>query len=106
MRSPLTGTDVETTALARTFFLGLLEPGEQADVLAAIITRTEQDLRNLQVLARRLDAVGSAADPVFRHQRATLDYGIGAHEFALEWFRGHASAAAGQRRAVPPSSIR
>lgn len=93
MRSPLTASDAETTALARTFFLGLVEPADQAAALAAIIARMEEDLQRLSTFALHLDAleVPPEAQPIFVHQRATLDYGIGAHEFALAWFRRHAA---------------
>ena len=92
MRSPLTVADAETTALARTFFLGLVEPADQTATLAAIIARLDEDLQRLRAFAQDLDAleVPIEAQPIFVHQRATLDYGIGAHEFALAWFRRHA----------------
>ena len=90
---PMTASDAETTALARTFFLGLVGPADQAAALAAIIVRMEEDLQRLSTFALHLDAleVPPEAQPIFIHQRATLDYGIGAHEFALAWFRRHAA---------------
>jgi DNA-binding PadR family transcriptional regulator len=93
MRSPLTASDAETTALARTFFLGLVKPADQTAALAAIIARMEEDLQRLSTFAQHLDAleVPPEVQPIFIHQRATLDYGIGAHEFALAWFRRHAA---------------
>jgi DNA-binding PadR family transcriptional regulator len=91
MVAPVAGTDAETTALARTFFLGLLPPDERGAVLRAIIERVEGDLAELRAVAAHLDTLELPAEArdIFTHQRATLDYGIGSHEFALSWFRAH-----------------
>lgn len=93
MASPLTATDAETEALARTFFLGLVGSEAQTAALGAVVTRLDQDLGRLRTLADHLDTLDLPADaqPIFKHQRATLDYGIEAHELALAWFRRHAA---------------
>lgn len=89
MTGPMTGPDAEAAALPRLFFLGLLEPKERGDVLTRIEARIEQDLAALETLDERLDSVEvpeGYAD-VAAYQRATLDYGIAASRFALDWFR-------------------
>ncbi|WP_203581190.1 PadR family transcriptional regulator [Microbacterium hibisci] len=88
MLSPVTGGDVETTVLARTFFLGLLtDPAERRQALTAIRARVEADLAELEEVARRVDAGEIPAEfaDVFAFQRATLDYGIRSNRLALTW---------------------
>ncbi|GAB2487087.1 PadR family transcriptional regulator [Nocardiopsis aegyptia] len=86
-----TGTDLETAALSRLYFLGLLEPAERGPVLRHILARAESDLAVLSTLDARLDTVEPSEEDrdVFVHQRATLDYGIAAQRFMLDWFRDH-----------------
>jgi DNA-binding PadR family transcriptional regulator len=85
------GPDLETAALARLYFLGLLEPAERAPVLHRITGRIEADLAALTALDARLDTADLPEEhrDVAAHQRAALDYGIAAHRFMLDWFRGH-----------------
>ena len=92
MMGPVTGPDAEAAALPRLFFLGLLEPAERRDVLPRITARIEKDLAQLEALDERLDTeeVPEGFDDVAAYQRATLDYGIAGHRFALDWFREHA----------------
>jgi DNA-binding PadR family transcriptional regulator len=88
MLSPVTGGDVETTALARTFFVGLLdERSERRQVVGAIRARVESDLAELEAVARGVDAAEIPAEfaDVFAFQRATLDYGIRSNLLALTW---------------------
>ena len=88
MLSPVTGGDVETTALARTFFVGLLEErSERRQVVAAIRVRVASDLAELQAVAEGVDAAAIPAEfaDVFAFQRATLDYGIRSNLLALTW---------------------
>lgn len=89
MTEPLTGSDLETTALAKTFFLGLIDdPAERGRIVAAIRARIAADLRELQEVAVRLDAADVPPEyaDVFVFQRATLEYGIRSHEHARDWF--------------------
>lgn len=88
MREPVVGGDLETTALSKTFFLGLLEPDSRGEVVDGIRARIAADLAELQAVERSLDATAVPAEyaDVFRFQRATLDYGIRSHEHAREWF--------------------
>lgn len=88
MLQPVTGGDPETTALSKTFFLGLLEDESRREVVDGIRARIAADLATLQAFERALDAAGTPAEPadVFRFQRATLDYGLRSHEHARDWF--------------------
>ncbi|XKK38118.1 PadR family transcriptional regulator [Nocardiopsis sp. ARC36] len=86
------GSDLETAALSRLFFLGLLEPDERAPVLRRITARIETDLAALSDLDRSLDATDVAEEhrDIVAHQRAALDYGIASQRFMLDWFRARA----------------
>lgn len=89
MREPVVGGDLETTALSKTFFLGLLDdPGARREVVDGIRARIETDLAELQTVERSLDAAAVPPEyaEVFRFQRATLEYGIRSHEHARAWF--------------------
>jgi len=98
MTGPLTGPDAESAVLPRLFFLGLLEPAERADVLPRITARIEKDLGRFEALSEMVDSeeIPEEFRDVFAFQRATLDYGLASHRFALQWFRDlaerHASA--------------
>jgi DNA-binding PadR family transcriptional regulator len=88
MLSPISGSDVEKIALARTFFLGLLpDTAERRQVLDTIRARVASDLAELEGVARGVDASQIAPDftDVFEFQRATLDYGLRSNRLALEW---------------------
>ncbi|MDA2804120.1 PadR family transcriptional regulator [Nocardiopsis suaedae] len=89
MAAPPTGSDAESGALARLYFLGLLEEAERLPVLRGIEERLEGDLAALQDLDRGLDTrdVPEGLHEVFAYQRATLDYGLAANRFALGRFR-------------------
>ncbi|MFI6518189.1 helix-turn-helix transcriptional regulator [Spirillospora sp. NPDC050679] len=86
-----TGPDLETAALSRLYFLGLLEPAERAPALRRITARIETDLAALSAYDKSLDVVDVPEEyrDVALHQRAALDYGIAAHRFMLDWFRDH-----------------
>ncbi len=87
MRHPITGSDAETTALAKVFFLGAVDTAERAAVLSTIRERITADLAELDGTAEGIDRVDVPAEfaDLLRFQRATLDYGIRAHRLALEW---------------------
>ncbi|GAA1851269.1 helix-turn-helix transcriptional regulator [Microbacterium koreense] len=88
MASPIDGSDAETIALSKTFFLGVLDEGDRGPVLETIRTRLERDLGELEQVAAALDAMTppEGAASLFAFQRATLDYGIRAHTLARDWF--------------------
>lgn len=88
MTGPIEGSDAETTALSKTFFLGVLDERDRGAVLDTIRTRLEHDLSELEQVAHTLDAMTlpEEAASLFAFQRATLDYGIRAHTLARDWF--------------------
>lgn len=88
MHEPVTGADAETTVLARVYFLGLIDDGpERSEIVGVLRNRVSGDLDGLRVAAAGVDAqqIPSEFAGVFAFQRATLDYGIRAHELALDW---------------------
>jgi DNA-binding PadR family transcriptional regulator len=91
MTGELAGPDLETAALSRLYFLGLLEPAERVPVLRRITARIESGLATLTALDTHLDTLDVPEEhrDLATHQRATLDYGIAAHRFMLDWFRDH-----------------
>ncbi len=91
MHEPVTGGDAETIVLARVFFLGLIhDDAERAEIIGVLRTRVAGDLDGLRGAAAGVDAqaIPPEFDGVFAFQRATLDYGIRAHELALHWLDG------------------
>lgn len=92
MTGDLAGSDLEGVVLSRLFFLGLLEPAQRPAVLTRIEARIESDLTRLSELDEHLQKVSvpEGMHDVARYQRATLDYGVASHQFALDWFRNHA----------------
>ncbi|MFI6506409.1 helix-turn-helix transcriptional regulator [Streptosporangium sp. NPDC050855] len=91
MTGDLTGPDLETAALSRLYFLGLLEPAERVPALRRVTARIEADLATLSTLDEHLGIPDMPEEhrDLATHQRATLDYGIASHRFALDWFRAH-----------------
>jgi DNA-binding PadR family transcriptional regulator len=90
MRDPITASDAETAAMSKTFFLALVPAlDERVAIIDGIIDRVIADAAALDALAERLDALEIPAEHAehFRFQRATLAYGIGAHQHAIEFFR-------------------
>lgn len=87
IRSTPSGSDIETAALSRLYFLGLVPPDERGDVLRAVTGRIEADLATLTRLEDSLESVEVPADltDVARFQRATLDYGLASHRFAAKF---------------------
>ncbi|GGM47521.1 hypothetical protein GCM10011608_35340 [Micromonospora sonchi] len=88
MTGELSGADLETAALARLFFLGLLDPADRPPVLRRIQERAAADLAQLTALKKHLDTMEVPAEfrDVAAYQRATLDYGIASGRHALTWF--------------------
>lgn len=90
MHGPVTGSDPETVMLARVFFLGLVDAEQRPAVVARLAARIDEDLAGLQEYAAALDGMTVPAEfaEVLPFQRATLDYGIRAHELARDWIAG------------------
>lgn len=80
--------NTETAALARLYFLGLLDAVDRPPVLRRITHRIGTDLAQLTTLREHLRTVDVPEElrEVGASQAATLDYGIAAHEHALAWF--------------------
>ena len=90
MRDPITASDLETAAMSKTFFLALVPAlDERLAVLDDIIERASADTAALEGVAVHLDSFQVPAEhaDAFRYQRATLDYGIGAHRHAVDFYR-------------------
>lgn len=90
MSGPILGSNLETTALAKCFFLGMIEErDERVRILDDILARIASDQSELEAIAARLDTLElpESAVRVFRFQRATLDYGLGTHRFGADFFR-------------------
>lgn len=89
MTGELTGPDLESAALSRLYFLGLLDPADRASVLRRIVRRIDADLARLLALNEQLATVDYEQRELATHQLAALDYGIASHRFALGWFGDH-----------------
>lgn len=88
MLSPSLGADAETTMLAKVFLAGALDdPADRATMLGHLRARVAAELAGLRAAAVAIDApqVPPEYAGVFAYQRATLDYGIRAHELAAQW---------------------
>ena len=88
MLAPTTGSDPETTMLAKVFLAGLLPAREdRTEVVARLGERIATDLDQLRGAASAIDSQSVPREyaTIFAYQRATLDYGIRAHELAAEW---------------------
>lgn len=90
MLAPLEGSNTETTMLARVYFLGLLDETDREAAVALLRNRITADLAGLRQVATELDAaeVPPQFAAPYAYQRATLDYGIRAHELAADWIAG------------------
>lgn len=89
MLEPLPTRNVETPALSRLYFLGMLEASEREQVLAHIETAVEaahQELVDLQSHVEN-QPIPDELSHLAPYGRATLDYGVAAHRMALDWFR-------------------
>lgn len=90
MRAPITGSDVETIAMAKTFFLALIPTVDaRLAIVDGILERVTADAAELDALAVQLDALEIPTEhrDHFGFQRATLEYGIGAHAHAVDFYR-------------------
>lgn len=80
--------DVETAALSRLYFLGLLPASERAAVLSRLHERVRSGLSDLERLAERLAEVEIADEhrDLATYQLATLEYGLGSYRHAAGFF--------------------
>lgn len=83
------GSDAETAALSRMYFMGLMSEDEREVIAARVTTWVARDLERLEALSASVERaeVPEGLEEVARFQRATLDYGLAAHRHGLEWLR-------------------
>ena len=89
LTGPLVGSDLETAALAKLYFLGFLEDADdRRAVLDDIVQRIEHDEAALIALETELDGLDIPAEHsgFFAYQRATLAYGLASHRLGAEFF--------------------
>jgi DNA-binding PadR family transcriptional regulator len=81
--------DVETAALSRLYFLGLLPAKDRVEVLRRVHARIESGRAELERLSDRLAEVeiGDEHADLARYQLATLAYGLGSYAHAEAFFR-------------------
>ena len=85
LRSPIEGSDVETAALSRLFFLGTLDDADaRRAVLDGMLQRIRVDRRELEALDGELERLEIPAEQrrVFDYQRSTLAFGLDSHRSA------------------------
>ncbi|ALJ21738.1 PadR family transcriptional regulator [Microbacterium sp. No. 7] len=87
MLSPITESDAEQIGLAKVYLLGSMPPEDRAEVVSLLRRRTAADLERLTALRAEIDAtpIPERSRDVARFRRATLDYGIRAHELMVRW---------------------
>ena len=87
MLSPITDRDAEQSGLAKVYLLGSMPPEDRPGVIALLRLRIAADLERLAALQTEIDATPAPAplQDVARFRRATLDYGVRAHELMTRW---------------------
>ncbi|KRF03778.1 transcriptional regulator [Paenibacillus sp. Soil766] len=89
MGSEIPTSRLESIALAKVFFLGLIDSTQdQRAILQQIITQIEKVEHDLQQMDKGLQNLQVPAPyaAILAFQIKTLDYGIRSHTFAKEWF--------------------
>jgi DNA-binding PadR family transcriptional regulator len=89
MYEPIPESKLETTALARTSFLGLLPNAtERERVLSIIVDSIRESLQQLETLESELEneQVPEGLETVFYYRTRPLDYGMHSHRHALAFF--------------------
>ena len=89
MMAPIVGGDLETQALSKLFFLGLLPDDEsRVAVVRGILDRARADRDQLRAVEGELEgmAVPEPFREVFRFQKLTLEYGVQSHAVGVEFF--------------------
>lgn len=89
LTGPIRGSDLETAALSKLFFLGLLpDAAARRAVLDDIVERAAAAAATLERYDAQLDDLDVPPQfaELLRYQRATLVYGLGSHRYGLEFF--------------------
>lgn len=88
MHADIDGNKLETMALIKVFFLGLIDSvDEKKKILENIvssISRMEESLNQLSQYLSHLQLTDDERN-LHRYEFKTLDYGISTHRFAREW---------------------
>lgn len=91
---PMQADKVKNMELSRLFFLGLASPAERAAAIRDYIRQMEETDAMLRAIKARFEAVRQAPlppgqdwDSIFRFQGYTIDYGIAAAQFELDWYK-------------------
>lgn len=91
MQKPLLkGNKMETQALSKLYFLGLLEDRtEKCEVMENIYETVKEVLEEMEETLREIleQHQGILDHPRYKYQIKTLEYGIHSHRAALEWFK-------------------
>lgn len=102
--SPPERADMDTAVLSRVYFLGLLDATDRLTALEQLRTTVAAEAATLEVVESQVatSEVPAELGDVARYGRATLDYGIRAHQTALTWLdellgRAEADAEKGAR---------
>lgn len=87
MTGPFSG-NLETAALSRLYFLGLITAEERPPVLQRMRDATAAQLTQLTTLRDQISTleIPDELREVAQFQSATLDYGIHSHQASLDWF--------------------
>ncbi|MBP1989385.1 PadR family transcriptional regulator [Paenibacillus eucommiae] len=91
MEADLPASRLESTALSKVFFLGLIDGKlKKQGIIQRIINQIQLAAAELQHMdeAYQQFKVQDSYKEVFVYQLKTLDYGIQTHRFAKEWFEG------------------
>ncbi|MFT3945292.1 MAG: PadR family transcriptional regulator [Ancrocorticia sp.] len=85
------GGNLETSLLARSYFLGLVEPQERAQIAHHIRNHIRRELTQLEQLEAQAGsrAVPKGLEDVAQYQLATLQYGLVTLRAALSWADRH-----------------
>ena len=83
--------DFETSALARSYFLGLIPADDRVTVADRIRARIRAELTQLEQLAAHADSqeIPQGLEDVAQYQLATLSYGLASLRTAAEWAERH-----------------
>ncbi|RJX39079.1 PadR family transcriptional regulator [Paenibacillus pinisoli] len=80
---------LEVAALSKLFFLGHMDDAsEKQRIVGEIADKLERALEGLERTRRELERI-DVPEPyrdIFRYQLLTLNYGLGAHRYARDWF--------------------
>lgn len=89
MLADIPANKLEVTALSKVYFLGLVESVEQKKkIVGEILNKVDLVQKELSEMQEEISRY-EIPDPykeIFKYQMKTLDYGLGAHAFAREWF--------------------